>query len=99
MQHFVVKLRASREGFMHSMSPQEMTVMQAHAAYWAGLLEQGSAIVFGPVDDPAGSYGLGVVAVEDEAVLEAIRVADPAISSGIGLRYEVAPMVRAVYKK
>jgi hypothetical protein len=98
LQHFVIKLQSDRENFMATMTPEEMQVMQTHAGYWRGLLDQGKAIVFGPVADPAGSYGLGVVAVEDEAELKAIEAADPAITSKIGLSYYIAPMVRAVYK-
>ncbi len=99
MRHYVIKLKAARENFMATMTAEEMQVMQTHAGYWKGLLDQGKTIVFGPVADPAGSYGLGVVAVEDEAELKAIEAADPAIEAKIGLSYYVAPMVRAVYRE
>ena len=77
MEHFVIKLKPSREGFMFSMTPEERQVMQSHAVYWAGLMDQGVAVVYGPVNDPEGSYGLGVIAVEDAAAVDMIRRADP----------------------
>ena len=46
--------------------------------------------------DPAGSYGLGIVLVEDMAEAEALRDADPAVTSPHGLRAEIAPMFRLI---
>ena len=97
MEHFVIKLKPSREDFMFSMTPEERQVMQSHAVYWAGLMDQGVAVVYGPVNDPEGSYGLGVIAVEDAAAVDMIRRADPAVTFGVA-DYHVAPMLRALYK-
>ena len=41
--------------------------MQAHVAYCGELLRAGKALVFGPVADPAGSWGLGVLQLPDDA--------------------------------
>jgi hypothetical protein len=60
------------------------------------MLAEGHAIVFGPVADPAGPWGLGVLRAASDAALEALRDGDPAIKSGRGFRYEVLPMIRAV---
>ena len=43
------------------MSEAEAAIMGQHAAYWQGQTERGTAIVFGPVADPAGAWGLAVV--------------------------------------
>jgi uncharacterized protein YciI len=39
-------------------------------------------VVFGPVLDSTGSWGLGVVESEDEDELRAFAAADPAVTSG-----------------
>jgi uncharacterized protein YciI len=78
------------------MTAEEAAVMQEHVAYWTDHLNRGHAIVFGPVADPKGPWGLGVVRVADEDQLRAMEAQDPAIRSGKGFRYEVLPMIRAV---
>lgn len=54
---------------MQDMTADEGSVMQAHATYWRGKLAEGHVIAFGPVADPAGGWGVGIVAVPDEAEL------------------------------
>jgi uncharacterized protein YciI len=76
------------------MSPDERTMMQAHAAYWAELSARGIVVAYGPVDDPAGAYGIGIVLAEDHAALEALMAHDPAVMSAHGMRAEIAPMFR-----
>ena len=49
-------------------------------------------MAFGPVADPKGGWGLGVLRVSDEAELRALEAADPAIRANIGMRYEALPM-------
>ena len=39
-------------------------------------------VVFGPVLDGTGSWGLGVVEADDEAELRAFAAGDPAVTSG-----------------
>jgi hypothetical protein len=46
--------------------------MQQHVGYWTLFLNDGTAIVFGPVFDPKGGYGAGVVSVESEGHLPTI---------------------------
>jgi len=70
--------------------------MQSHVAYWSDLLARGKAVVFGPVADPHGPWGLGVIRVADEAEASALTEGDPAIRSERGFRYEVLPMLTAV---
>ena len=60
------------------MTDDERQVMQQHVVYWTGLMQKGTAIVFGPVLDPAGAYGVGVVAVENEEGLRSLIDNDPA---------------------
>jgi uncharacterized protein YndB with AHSA1/START domain len=98
LRYFVCRLMPPRPTFVADMTPEEADVMQRHAAYWKGLLDEGAAVVFGPVADPSGPWGLGVVRAESEEKLHAMRDADPAILSKRGFRYEVLPMIRAVVR-
>jgi len=93
---FICRLLPPRPSFMQDMTSDERVVMQAHAHYWQGKLAEGVAIAFGPVADPSGGWGLGILEVRDEAELDAFQAADPAIQSGRGFRYESLPMLRLV---
>jgi uncharacterized protein YndB with AHSA1/START domain len=94
---FLCRLLPSRPTFMLDMTADERAIMQAHGNYWRGKLAEGHVIAFGPVADPAGGWGVGIVAVRDEAELRTFQNEDPAIQSKIGLRYEALPMLTAVY--
>jgi hypothetical protein len=76
------------------MSEEERAVMDAHAAYWRDLLAHGAVIALGPVADPHGPYGIGIVVAPDMAGAEIIRNGDPAMRSAFGFRTEIAPMLR-----
>lgn len=58
--------------------------MTRHAAYWRPYIESGQMVVFGPVLDDTGSWGLGVVESEDEAELRAFAAGDPVVTTGTG---------------
>ena len=62
--HFFLKLLPSRPTFAQDMTPDERAIMQQHVVYWTDLMKQGKVHVFGPVLDPNGIYGIGVVEVE-----------------------------------
>jgi uncharacterized protein YciI len=93
---FVFRLIPPRPGFAFDMSPEERAIMIEHAGYWGELAERGRAVAFGPVNDPAGSYGIGIVLAEDLADAQELGDADPAIRSGRGFRTEIAPMLALV---
>jgi uncharacterized protein YndB with AHSA1/START domain len=95
-KYYFCRLVAPRPTFAGDMNAAEAEVMKSHAKYWRGMMAEGHAVVFGPVADPAGPWGLGIIAAADDAELARLRDADPAILSGRGFRYEVLPMIRAV---
>jgi uncharacterized protein YndB with AHSA1/START domain len=95
-RYFLCRLLPPRPSFAQDMSAEEAEIMQRHAAYWGGLLRGNTAVVFGPVADPKGAWGVGIVRATDEAAVNSLRDADPAILSGRGFRYEVLPMLQAV---
>jgi uncharacterized protein len=95
MPHFFLKLIAPRPTFATDMTGEEKALMQEHFLYWKSRQEQGEVIVFGPVLDPKGPYGMGVVSAPDEAGARAFADADPALKSNRGFTCEIHPM-RAV---
>jgi uncharacterized protein YciI len=93
--HYVYRLIPPRPTFDQDMSVDERAVMDEHVVYWGGLLEAGRVVVYGPVRDATGAWGLGVLRAESpDAALEMV-LGDPAISSGMG-SYEFGAMPVAV---
>lgn len=43
----------------------EGELMQEHFNYWKDLADRRIAIVYGPVEDPKGVYGLAIMETED----------------------------------
>ncbi len=92
MMYFFLRLNPPRPTFSQDMTPGERSIMERHIAYWTQLMARGTALVFGPVLDPRGAYGVGIVGVESEAERDSLMAGDPA--NGL-LIYESYPM-RAV---
>jgi uncharacterized protein YciI len=84
MSTFVFRLKAPRPNFALDMSDEEREIMGRHAAYWQPLIDSGQMVVFGPVLDDTGSWGLGVVEAEDEKELRAFAAGDPVVTTGTG---------------
>ena len=95
-QFYFCRLVPPRPTFAMDMNDSERKAMTEHVGYWSQLMAQDIAIVFGPVADPAGPWGLGIVRVRDAAQLSEVLDGDPAIRANIGLRYESLPMLQAV---
>jgi uncharacterized protein len=79
---FVFRLQAPRPTFALDMTDAEREIMGHHAAYWKPYLDSDQMVVFGPVLDDTGSWGLGVVEADDEDELRAFAARDPAVTSG-----------------
>jgi hypothetical protein len=75
------------------MTPEERDAMTRHVAYWKQFADTGAAIVFGPVLDPDGVYGIGVYNVADMDQFRAMLANDPAKEI---LQYEFHAMAQAV---
>jgi uncharacterized protein YciI len=76
---FVFRLQAPRPTFALDMTDEEREIMVRHAAHWRPLIDRGQMVVFGPVLDGTGSWGLGVVEHEDEDELRAFAAKDPVV--------------------
>jgi uncharacterized protein len=77
-QYYFLKLNPPRATFSQDMTPDERQIMQKHVVYWTEKLKIGKILVFGPVLDPNGIYGVGVIAVENESEREELIANDPA---------------------
>ncbi|SDN77391.1 SRPBCC domain-containing protein [Afipia sp. GAS231] len=93
---FLFRLNPPRPAFPKDATAQELAVMQEHFAHWTKLSQAGTAIVYGPVDDPKGTWGVAIVRVADEGAARALAAGDPAIRSGLGFRYDVSAMPQAL---
>ena len=78
---FVFRLITPRPSFALDMSDEEREIMGRHAAHWQPLIDSGQMVVFGPVLDETGSWGLGIVEA-DEAEVRALAASDPAVVTG-----------------
>jgi uncharacterized protein YciI len=84
MSTFVFRLKAPRTTFALDMSDAERAIMVRHAEYWRPWIESGQMVIFGPVLDSGGSWGLGVVEADDEEALRAFAADDPVVTTGTG---------------
>ncbi len=78
-KYFAVRLVPPRADFAQTMTESERSLMQEHAEYWKSYMDQGMVLVFGPVLDPKGVYGLGIVAVDNEDELKKFIDNDPSL--------------------
>jgi uncharacterized protein YciI len=91
MSHFMFKLIAPRPTFATDMNEEERKLMLQHAIFWNDLLAKGTALVYGPVLDPKGTYGLAIIEADNEADAQAICTRDPTIKASLHT-YELHPM-------
>ena len=95
---FFYKLIPPRPTFGMDMTENERSIMLRHIEYWKEQMDKGIAIAFGPVLDPNGVYGVGIIQVDDEAQTEALAENDPAILSGLH-KFEIYSMPNAIVCK
>ena len=92
MSHFLCRLNPPRPTFLADMTEDEARMMRRHREFWTPRVEIGVVIAMGPVDDPAGAYGVAIVEAQSRAALDAMLASDPAIVADRGFAYEVFPM-------
>jgi uncharacterized protein len=80
---FLFRLIPPRADFAQTMTPDEQRAMAAHMDYWQQLLRDGRVVVYGPVADPEGVWGMGVLRAADRAEVLAIGENDPSILAGV----------------
>ena len=82
MSTLVLRLIPPRPDFALTMSDGERDLMGQHADHWRSRIEGGQVVVFGPVADETGSWGLCVAVVDDDDELRAFAAEDPTVLSG-----------------
>jgi uncharacterized protein len=98
MKSYLYKLIPPRPDFAQTMTTAEAEIMRAHVAYWTAMLNEGKAVAFGPVADPKGGYGVGIVRLDDDIDPLSLSQNDPAIQAGVGFKSEVHLMPQLVSK-
>src|SRR5882762_9485870 len=76
--HYALYLNPPRLTFFQDMTDDERKIMQQHIAYWNDSMSKGKVLAFGPVLDPQGGYGLGIVEVENEQQMQDMIANDSA---------------------
>ena len=69
--------------------------MDRYAEYWGRLVEQVDVVVYGPVVDSTGSWGLAVIRADNLEDVRTLAKADPAVSSGMAT-FDVGTMLVAI---
>jgi uncharacterized protein YciI len=90
-QQFYMRIIPPRPTFAQDMTDQERALMIEHAAYVRGFFEAGKVLAYGPVLDPEGSFGVGLLEMADLAEAEQFASNDPSVKCGMN-RYTLAPM-------
>jgi uncharacterized protein len=84
-----------RPNFRETMTDAEKAVMHEHVAYWQTLADKRIAVVFGPVADPGGGWGVAIVEVDTEHEADVIRAQDPVVINELG-PVDIYPMITAI---
>ena len=96
MKHFLFKLIPPRPTFPGDMTQAEAKLMREHSEYWRHLMSKGFVVVYGPVSDPKGTYGIAVLQLNDDADANALGANDPTIKANVGFRFEIHSMPQVV---
>ncbi|HXB05779.1 MAG TPA: hypothetical protein VNW04_01650 [Puia sp.] len=78
-KYFFLRLNPVRADFVQTMTDEEKGIMMRHSMHWREFQLKGKIVVFGPVVDPAGAFGMGVAAVDSEEELKGFIAGDPAL--------------------
>ena len=95
-KYYVIKLIPNRADFAQTMTSEERSIMQQHIAYWKEYMSQGIMLIFGPVLDPTGVYGLGIISADSDEQVKQLTGNDPASKIN---KYEYYPMMAVVPEK
>lgn len=91
VEHYFFKLIPPRPTFPFDISGEEKALMDLHAAYFERCFDAGKLLVYGPVLDPEGAFGMAVLEVADEAEARQFAENDPSVLAGLN-RWALYPM-------
>jgi hypothetical protein len=97
MSWYLLRLIAERPDFAYTMTEDEQATMGRHSAYWRRHLDVGTALIFSPVADPAGPWGLCIAQAGDGHGVQELADADPAVTEGVG-HYEILELFSPVIR-
>jgi uncharacterized protein YciI len=80
---FLFRLIPPRADFAQTMTPAEQHAMAGHRDYWQQLLHDGQVVVYGPVADPEGVWGMGVLRAVSRAQALDLGHNDPSVVAGV----------------
>jgi uncharacterized protein len=80
---FLFRLLPPRADFAQTLTPAEQEAMQQHQTYWRQLQSEGRVLVYGPVADPEGVWGMGVIRADGHENALAMGQKDPAVTTGV----------------
>jgi uncharacterized protein YciI len=80
---YFFRLNPPRADFAQTMTPDEQRAMAEHMAYWQQLIDDGRVVVYGPVADPEGVWGMGVLRAAERAEALTIGERDPSVLAGV----------------
>jgi uncharacterized protein YciI len=98
MGFYLFKFVPHKPNFMVTMTDDERAIVYEHVAYWQQFTDNGTAVMFGPVDDPAGGWGVAIVETDDETLPAAIRADDPVVLADLG-PVDIYPIPNAIGRK
>jgi uncharacterized protein YciI len=94
--YFLYTFTPHRPTFHLDMTPEERATMAEHVAYWKRYVDDGRVIIYGPVADPKGGWGLAIIRAGSADEVLALGADDPA--RGLGT-FGVFPMPRAIVRE
>lgn len=80
---YLYRLQPPRPDFSRTMSDEELHTMGRHAAHWGALMAQGHCLVFAPVPDETGDWGMAIAVAPDAGTVAEWGESDPAVTSGL----------------
>jgi uncharacterized protein YciI len=90
-QLFFLRIIPPRPTFAQDLDATERGLMMEHGAYVRKFFDAGSVLIYGPVMDAAGSFGMAVLEMEDMAEAERFAQGDPSVKAGMN-KYTISPM-------
>lgn len=93
MKAYLTKWIPPRADFLPTITEPEKALFQQHGEWQSQLRKTGQIVAHGPVVDPAGSYGVAIWEVDDEADISALTAQDPIVKGGVG-HYEHYAMLQ-----
>jgi uncharacterized protein YciI len=92
MKAYLTKWVPPRNDFLSTITEREKALFEQHGDWQTRLRDQRLIVANGPVVDPAGSYGVALWEISDDADIAALTAEDPIVQAEIG-HYEYFPML------